>query len=226
MGQENKQRVPLLDKIVPYKNGTFVLKTLVGVAQPAAFLCKTCGKPVIFKLPQPGLMGVKCRQCGTLTYVKAKPVEAPAQQTAAPGVEKPQPAKTDDKQKQQDEEPKKTVVVGSGRGNRSQGVLIWGNIFNRKKFPLSEGTYVIGRKDSKDHSDIELEDKEVSRRSVVLEVTRKENGRFFFKMTVKKALNPVLHNNRPLGVSESIFLNYGDSIQLGRTVINFRELKK
>lgn len=221
MENENKQRVPLLDKVVPYKDGTFVLKTLVGVAQPAAFLCKNCGKPVVFKLPQPGLMGVKCRQCGTLTYVKAK---APVQQ-AAPSDKKPAPAKPAEQSKQQEETPQKTKVVDKNKGNRSPGILTWGNIFRRKKFPLNEGTYVIGRKDSVNHSDVELNDAEVSRRSVVIEVTRKEDG-YYFKLTVKKALNPVLHNNRPLAVSESIYLNYGDSIQLGRTVINFSKLDK
>lgn len=218
MENENKQRVPLYDKIVPYKNGAFVLKTLVDIGQPAAFLCKSCGKPVVFKLPQAGLMGVKCRQCGTLTYVKAKTAQAqqPAAAPDKPAVQ--QPAKPTAQK-----EDTKTHVIGR-KGNRSPGLLTWGNIFRRKKFELKEGTYVIGRKDSNCHSDIELGDAEVSRRSVVIEVQRKEDG-YYFKMTVKKATNPVLHNNRPLSESESIYLNYGDSIQLGRTVINFSKLK-
>lgn len=225
MENNNKQRVPLYDKVVPYKNGAYVLKTLVSINQPAAVLCQSCGKPVVFKLPQAGLMGVKCRHCGTLTYVKAKaPQEQPAGEAAAQQPAKPaaQPAKPIAKPKEK-EEPTKTQVVGR-RGNRSPGLLTWGNIFRRKKFELKEGTYVIGRKDGNCHSDIELNDKEVSRRSVVIEVTHKEDG-YYFKMTVKKATNPVLHNNQPLGESESILLNYGDSIQLGRTVINFSKLK-
>lgn len=231
MENENKQRVPLYDKVVPYKNGTFVLKTLVAINQPAAVLCQSCGKPVVFKLPQAGLMGVKCRQCGTLTYVKAKaPQVESAGEATVPQTEKPaaqpakpaaQPAKPIAKPKE--DEATKTQVVGR-RGNRSPGLLTWGNIFRRKKFVLKEGTYVLGRKDVNCPSDIELNDKEVSRRSVVIEVVHKEDG-YFFKLTVKKATNPVLYNNQPLGESESILMNYGDSIQLGRTVINFSKLK-
>ena len=104
-------------------------------------------------------------------------------------------------------------------------MLTWGNIFRRKKFVLSEGSYTLGRRDSDYPSDIQFDDNEMSRRSVLLEVMQKPDG-FYYKLTVKKATNPVLHNNKVLDEDESVYLNFGDAFQIGRTVINFKKVDK
>ena len=111
------------------------------------------------------------------------------------------------------------------KNQHSTGMLTWGNIFRRKKKVLHEGSYFIGRKDSTYPSDIEFDDDEMSRRSVLLEVIKKNDG-FFYKLTVKKATNPVLHNNKELEEQESVYLNYGDAFQIGRTVIHFKKADK
>jgi hypothetical protein len=135
-------------------------------------------------------------------------------------------AKAAKKQEEKDEEPVKTMKVRSkDKNQRSTGMLTWGNIFRRKKFVLHEGSYFIGRKDSACPSDIEFDDEEMSRRSVLLDVIQKNDG-FYYKLTVKKAMNPVLHNNKELEEQESVYLNYGDAFQLGRTVINFKKADK
>ncbi len=207
----NKVRVPLLTNIVPAKNGKgYAVKPMVKVGQPYGFRCPTCGKPVLFKLPQPGIQGIKCRQCSTQFYAKA-------------AVEQPAPEKKPVAQKKKKDAPAENVTTQPlRRGNKYPGMLSWGNIFSRKKFVLHEGTYILGRKSEGSHSDIEFNDVEMSRRSVSIEVQHKETG-YFFKLTVLKATNSVLLNNKPMAETESVYLKYGDTIQMGHTVISFKQ---
>ncbi len=95
--------------------------------------------------------------------------------------------------------------------------------FGKKSFPLHIGSNTIGRYDENLHCNIEIKnDAYMSRRSVNIEVIRKGSG-FMFKFTVIRAANPVMHNNKPLVEGESVFLNYGDRIQLGNTIFNFEK---
>lgn len=209
---ENKVRVPLLTDITPEKNGKgYVVKPMVKTNLPYAFRCPTCGKPVLVRLPKPGVQGAKCGKCGTQFFLKASEGQQP---------------QTEKQEKEQEQKKPKSVKTQRTRpGCRYPGVLTWGNIFSRKKFVLKEGTYVLGRKDEDAHSDIEFNDAMMSRRSVVIDVKHKENG-YFFKLTVKRSANPVLHNNKPMAETESVYLKYGDSIQMGHTVINFKQFDK
>jgi len=158
---------------------------------------------------------VKCRHCGTMVAFKAVSDEA-------------QPAATSGQNSHQTEvkdTPAESVTQPvRPKGNKSMGMLTWGNLFCRKKQVLYEGKTVIGRQDADRPSDIELKDTKVSRRSVEIDVQRTEKG-FFFKLSVLKATNPVYVNNTPLGEGESIYLKYGDCIQLGKTLVNFQKVK-
>lgn len=90
-----------------------------------------------------------------------------------------------------------------------------------KDYPLGIGKHTIGRFDTDLLSDISIKnDTSMSRRSVEIEVKQGEKG-YSFKLTVLKATNPVLHNNKPLGEGECISLNYGDCIILGKTKFRF-----
>lgn len=90
-----------------------------------------------------------------------------------------------------------------------------------KDFKLEKGKYVIGRYDEDEPSDIQIKnDDSISRRSIVIEVKHSEKG-YTFKLTVLKATNPVLHNNVPLMAGESVSLNFGDSIIMGKTKFRF-----
>ena len=211
--QKEKIKVPLLTNIVPLKNSKgFAVKPMVKVNQPYAFKCPTCGKPVLFKLPKAGIQGIKCRQCSSQFFAKATDVK-PQQN---------QPKHQEKKEKNPEEKIKTQKLL---RGNKYPGLLTWGNIFSRKKYVLHEGTFILGRKSDEAHADIEFNDTEMSRRSVAIEVQHQPTG-YFFKLTVLKATNPVLHNNKPLAETESVYLKYGDSIQLGHTVINFKQQAK
>lgn len=92
-----------------------------------------------------------------------------------------------------------------------------------KSYPLHLGKNTIGRYDENLRCDIEIHnDTYASRRSVVIEVIDKNPG-FLYRMSVLKAANPVMHNNKPLIAGEVVYLNYGDSIQLGNTMYNFEK---
>jgi DNA-directed RNA polymerase subunit M/transcription elongation factor TFIIS len=90
-----------------------------------------------------------------------------------------------------------------------------------KDYHLLEGKNIVGRYDEIMNSDIAIKnDPTISRRSIEIEVKRHEKG-YFFKLTVLKATNPVLHNNNPLLNGESVSLNFGDTIILGKTKFRF-----
>lgn len=92
-----------------------------------------------------------------------------------------------------------------------------------KKYTLPEGTTIVGRYDEDTQSDLAIKgDSSISRRSVKIEVEREAAG-YTFKMTVLKATNPVLHNNAPLHVGDTVYLNFGDTITLGTTVLHFEK---
>ena len=227
--EKKKQQIPVLGKAeLVESKGVYRITTPANINKPYAFLCPQCGKPVLLQAAKTGVKAVACKLCGVKTYIKVvDPVaEAEKEKAKAAAAKKPaKPAKTK-KQEEKDEEPVKTVKVRSKDKNlRSTGMLTWGKIFRRKKFVLHEGSYLIGRKDSACPSDIEFDDEEMSRRSVLLDVIRKNDG-FYYKLTVKKAMNPVLHNNKELEEQESVYLNFGDAFQLGRTVINFKKADK
>jgi len=90
-----------------------------------------------------------------------------------------------------------------------------------KDYPLSEGRNIIGRYDESAMSDISIKnDSSISRRSIEIDVKKTEKG-YFFKLMVLKATNPVFHNNSPLSGGDSVSLNFGDSIILGKTMFRF-----
>lgn len=90
-----------------------------------------------------------------------------------------------------------------------------------KDYPLGLGTHIIGRYDPSEMSDISIKnDSSMSRRSIKIEVVQTPKG-FAFKLTVLRAKNPVLHNNAPLECGETVSLNFGDSLVLGRTKFRF-----
>lgn len=90
-----------------------------------------------------------------------------------------------------------------------------------KDYRLSDGKNIIGRYDESSMCDIAIKnDSSMSRRSVEIDVMKTEKG-YTFKLTVLKATNPVLHNGNPLMAGESVSLNFGDSILMGKTKFRF-----
>ena len=114
------------------------------------------------------------------------------------------------------------TIVKSELIQRFRGKLIllrrgWLN----KDYQLKDGKNIVGRYDEFRVSDIAIKgDSSMSRQSVEIEVDHHDKG-YSFKLTVKNSANPVLHNNKPLAIGDSISLNFGDSIVLGKTKFRF-----
>lgn len=119
-----------------------------------------------------------------------------------------------------------THVFKTQQGNRSVGELTWGGILKPKRAKLqADSCMIIGRQDDDMPSDISVNDQYMSRQSAKLETIRTDKG-YMFKFTVKNASNPVFVNGSQLLCGNSIYLNYGDTIILGKTRFTFRKSKK
>lgn len=102
-----------------------------------------------------------------------------------------------------------------------KGKLVMLRKWLNKSYPLGIGKHTVGRDDADEPSDIAIKnDSTVSRRSVCIEVAQTPKG-YTFKLTVLKATNPVLHNETRLYDGESVSLNFGDVIVMGRTKFRF-----
>lgn len=116
------------------------------------------------------------------------------------------------------------VVSITGQVQLYRGKLIllrkgWLN----KTFHLAEGVTVIGRYDEAEMSDISIKnDGSISRRSIEIKTEKAAKG-YTFKLKVIKATNPVLHNGHPLLAGESVSLNFGDTLTLGKTRLRFEK---
>lgn len=93
-----------------------------------------------------------------------------------------------------------------------------------KSYPLSEGRNTVGRYDEELNSDIAIKnDNNMSRRSVAIDVLRSPMG-YEFKLTVLKSTNPVLHNGHQIADGESVSIEFGDSIVMGKTTLRFEPI--
>ncbi len=105
-----------------------------------------------------------------------------------------------------------------------EGALRWGGGLLRraKTVRLNKGANTIGRKDATEPANIMIEgDNEMSRRSVEIMVKPQGAQGFSYTLKVLRTTNPVFVNGRPIGSDESVLLNYGDTICLGKTNISF-----
>lgn len=117
--------------------------------------------------------------------------------------------------------PTKTKPTGDGI-NMSRGRLKVQKLLG-KKYPLRDGVTIVGRYDDNSQSDISIKgDSFISRRSVEIE-TRMSEGGYSFKLTVRNATNPVLYNGSALKPGDSVYLNFGDIITLGKTKLRFEK---
>lgn len=94
-----------------------------------------------------------------------------------------------------------------------------------RDFPLAPGRHTVGRADPREPSDISVtDDAAMSRRSVAIDIFPSPEG-LMFRLTVLRATNPVVHNGEPLKPGESVSLNFGDTLVLGRTRFRFDKEK-
>lgn len=87
-----------------------------------------------------------------------------------------------------------------------------------KVYRLSVGENTIGRKDYSQPSGIMIDsDDSISRKSIAIYVSHND-GRYEFLLKILKALNPVMVNGKEIPVGNSIYLQEGDTILLGKTM--------
>lgn len=107
---------------------------------------------------------------------------------------------------------------------QSSMVLVLGHFLGKKEYLLSKGTHYIGRMDDEKKSDFEIKDKYASSRSVRVDVNE-NGGNLVYKLTVERAMNPVYHNNYELTIGDIVYLTYGDTLKLGKTLIKVQKAK-
>jgi len=110
-------------------------------------------------------------------------------------------------------------------GKESSGFLFWGGLLSRRRYSLMEGVNTVGREDKRLPSDLQVEDPEMSRRSVLIDASLVDDGSYSFMFHVLKSLNPVKVNGNIIDAGKSIRLNDGDNILMGRTTFHFRIAK-
>lgn len=102
--------------------------------------------------------------------------------------------------------------------------LVSGTFLGKKEYMLSKGVHYVGRLDDRNISDFSIKDKYASARSVRIDVNE-NGGKLIYRMTVERAMNPVYHNNSELTVGDIVYLTYGDTIKLGKTLIKVQKVK-
>lgn len=117
---------------------------------------------------------------------------------------------------------KKTMVFPSISTESAPMQLVIGRFLSKKIYPLGKGTHIIGRDDSDEQSNFPIKDTTVSRRSIQIDVNS-IGGSLSYKMTVLRSTNPVYHNSVELTVGDIVYLNYGDTIKLGNTLIKVQK---
>lgn len=107
---------------------------------------------------------------------------------------------------------------------RSSMILVLGHFLGKKVYTLSKGIHYVGRFDDVNKSDFEIKDKYASSRSVRIDVNE-NGGNLVYKLTVERAMNPVYHNNHELTIGDVVYLTYGDTLKLGKTLIKVQKAK-
>lgn len=102
--------------------------------------------------------------------------------------------------------------------------LVLGHFLGRKEYELSKGTHYVGRLDTENNSDFAIKDKFASSRSLRIDVNE-NGGSLVYRMIVERAMNPVYHNNRELTVGDIVYLTYGDTLRLGKTLVKIEKVK-
>lgn len=202
-----------IHKIVnPHKAGTFKLK------------CKGCDNDIVVKIPEiSGAPQVKieCPVCHTI-FGGPHPQAGGKAEAECPNCHTKVGYKGSESAAPK--EPKRKTQPVEQMGQEGEGVLVVVGQLFKKKFALKDGDNVVGRNDAETPSDIMVDDRYVSRRSVVITKVRKTKGSTY-TLEVKKCTNSVLLNGQKLYAEDKVGLNYGDIIVLGETKLRFEKSK-
>ncbi|MCD8297633.1 MAG: FHA domain-containing protein [Prevotella sp.] len=209
-----KKEIPQLGipQKVEGKEKLYIIKEKVCVGNIYKVHCPDCGFEMAKKIQNTGIHKHICPKCKTIIGFNA--------------VEKTAMVKSETKKEEQPQQEQERKVTQSFKTDTtSLGEIVWGGMFSQKHHRIGKETVTIGRKDIDEPSTISLDDDFVSRRSAIIEPILADKGTIF-KFTVLKASNPVFVNGHEMMIGNSIYLNYGDTIKLGKTTLTFKKVKK
>ena len=196
--------------------------------------CTHCGRPVKFYLPDnPGILKFTCKnpECGKLFGVNI-PKELIDKLLANNPTNQDSNLKNEETGKENEnskEEGHKTeVIINSGGGATLANSKIC-SIIKKKRglfdstkiFPLKRGENIIGRKDPDIHSDIEIDDSTISRRSITITVEEKGNS-YKYRFKVNKCTNPVYVDGIEKELNIEYYIDPGAKIKLGKTTLELK----
>ncbi len=196
----------------------YVIKKKVEVGKLYKMECPECGMSVVKKVQEEGIHKHICPNCHTLLGFGAK-TPAPEPKPASAPEPKPTPTPAP-------ETPSHNETHNFNMGKASKGEIVWGGMFHQEHRVIGLEKVTIGRKDKDEPSDISINDDYVSRRSVEIIPEVKDNGKVLYKFTINRTSNPVYVNGREMKVGESMYLNFGDKIKLGKTTLTFKKSNK
>lgn len=207
---EAKPSFPVLGKAELVKGKAYLIRNQAIVGETYTLICPICCNHIHTTPSKKGPHIETCPHCDAKLGYNAKVV---TNQTTDSG-----------KNKNTEATPTERVNLMSVKNiQKKQGRLVWG-LFGRHSASLQVGENIIGRKDGMDPSDISFADDYMSRRSISIVVEKDANrSGYTFNLKVLRAANPVVVNSHQLQVGDCIFLNYGDTIKLGDTVLTFKE---
>lgn len=193
------------------------------MANVIKFSCKYCGQEVNFPAPQQaGVYSVACPHCQKQMKVKytPKPITmATAPSSASASVNenlRHKPTRRFNSSEEMFKNPTPQTPPKSTSVARLSRVRLG---HDKEYFPLRLGDNTVGRKDSTQPSDIEIDgDETMSRRSVMITVSE-VNGGYTYTLTVLKIFNPVLVNGKSVVVGQKMPITIGSSLYLGQTML-------
>lgn len=187
-------------------NNRFIFRQKAVTGQTYQHFCP-CGETILVTYPKPGNIQFRCKNCQRV--YAAVVTDAPPPPPPPPPPEDNDTANTSD--------------IGVFRA-MTDAVLVYGNILHRQKKTLYYGHNIIGRKDTRKPSDIEIDDPFISRCSVDVSVRRAPDGSGnTFRLQVLQTRNPVYVNNQQIQVNEQVYLNYNDQLKLGNTLMTLKK---
>ena len=196
-------------------DGNYVVDNHAMPGVPVRIKCGKCGKMHMLNPSSAGRKSISCVACGTsivftvddpsaVSHVKVATAKAP-------------------------KEPQVTVALRDRDKQHAMGAITFGGFMGikRKAIRLRVGQNTIGRIDAEKPSSISFNDSFMSRQSAMIDVMPADDIRagYRFLFRVLNAANPVYVNKQQYAVGDSVYLNYGDIIRLGRTTVRFVKVK-
>lgn len=172
--------------------------------------CSSCGMKLRIRNPQPGQHNVRCPKCQSVQTYTYTPTNA--------GASEPDNTETRPVEKAVKTKPVQKNV------NLFRGCLMQqrGHFRSDRLFELAGKETIVGRMDTDAPCDVMVDDPTMSRRSVSIVAESKPTG-ILYKMTVLNATNRVTHNGKVLAVGMSDYLEFGDTLTMGKTTFKFEK---